>query len=121
MWYCTHAIFHYRYEGQTSIPVHENVYLIDAIDPDEALLSAQKIALEREMVGAESTLEANGVRAEYRFSGIRKLIAVESDENTAAGKICSGVEVTYSVMEVGSLREVDAIAAGDRTTVVYIE
>ncbi|MGH8038244.1 MAG: DUF4288 domain-containing protein [Stenotrophomonas sp.] len=121
MWYCAHAIFRYQYEGQTSITVHENVYLIDASDPDEALLSAEKIALEHEMVGAESALKVNGVRAEYRFSGIRKLIAVESDESTAAGRICSGVEVTYSVMEVGSLREVEVLAAGGSATVVYVE
>jgi len=121
LWYCAHAIFHYRYEGQTSITVHENVYLIEAPSPDEALLEAKRLASEYEQVGEDSFLEIEGVRAEYRFSGIRKLIAIQPDGDSAAGNVCSGSEVTYSVFEVDSLQDVESLASGDSTVVVYRE
>lgn len=121
MRHCAHAIFHYRYDGQTSVTVHENVYLIDAASPDDALLEATRIASEYEQVGDDSSLEIDGVKADYRFSGIRKLIAVQSDGDTETGKVRSGVEVTYSVFEVDSLREVEALASGESTRVDYRE
>lgn len=51
----------------------------------------------------------------YRFAGIRKLISVETDEHTAEGRLHSGVEVTYSVMAVDTLDQVQRLAGGHAT------
>ncbi|EPG2417115.1 TPA: DUF4288 domain-containing protein [Stenotrophomonas maltophilia] len=122
MWYCAHAVFFYQYEGQDSFVVHENVYLIGAEDEEKAMFKAKSIALEYEQIGVDSYLECDGKRAEYKFSGIRKLISVQVDSDVAdSSAICSGVELTYSVMEVGSILDVERIARGELVAVNYIE
>ncbi|WP_229655276.1 DUF4288 domain-containing protein [Stenotrophomonas maltophilia] len=102
--------------------MHENVYLIGAEDEEKAMFKAKSIALEYEQIGADSYLECDGKRAEYKFSGIRKLIYVQVDSDVAdSSAICSGVELTYSVMEVGSILDVGRIARGELVAVNYIE
>lgn len=48
MWYCAHAIFYFefKYEEQDSYLVHENVYLIQAVDESSAMGKAIEIAKE---------------------------------------------------------------------------
>lgn len=121
MWYCAHAIFYYRCENQDSYLLHENVYLINSEDDDEAFSIAEKIGKENEDLSEDGHLELNGVKAQYVFAGIRKVIQVELDSETAKGNLSSGIEVTYSVMEVDSLTEVNDLASGDETTVLYRE
>ncbi|MDT3466983.1 DUF4288 domain-containing protein [Stenotrophomonas maltophilia] len=122
MWYCAHAVFFYQYDGQDSFLVHENVYLISAEDEEVAMFKAKSIAVEYQQVGGDSSLEYNGKRAEYKFSGIRKLISVQVDSGVAdSSAICSGVELTYSVMEVESILDVERIANGESVLVSYLE
>lgn len=121
MWYCAHAIFYYKYEGQSSYLLHENVYLIDSKDDDQALAVAEKTAKENEDLSLDGHLELNSVKAQYIFAGIRKVIQVELDSETARGRLFSGVEATYSVMEVDSLDDVENLVSGDATTVLYRE
>ena len=121
MWYCAHAIFYFSHEGQESFLVHENVYLIEADDEDKALSEAKAVAAEHEDLSEDGHLEVNGNEAQYRFAGIRKLIEVELDSETGRGKLHSGVEATYSTLEVDSLPEVERLAAGEMTTVLYRE
>lgn len=122
MWYCAHAVFFYQYDGQDSFLVHENVYLISAEDEEVAMFKAKSIAVEYQQVGGDSSLEYNGKRAEYKFSGIKKLISVQVDSGVAdSSAICSGVELTYSVMEVESILDVERIANGESVLVSYLE
>lgn len=121
MWYCAHAVFYYSYPTQSSFLVHENMYLIDAEDEDEAMLKANSVAAEYEDLSEDGHLEVNGNKAQYRFAGIRKLIEVELDHETAEGRLHSGVEATYSVLEVDSLSEVKRLAAGEMQSVLYRE
>jgi hypothetical protein len=121
MWYCAHAIFYWKYEGQESYLLHENIYLIDAVDDDLAWSEAERIAKENEDLNTDGRLELNGNKVQYLFAGIRKVIEVETDSETAQGRLFSGVEATYSVMEVDSLAEVESLVSGDATTVLYRE
>jgi hypothetical protein len=121
MWYCAHAIFYYRCEDQDSYLLHENVYLIDSKNDDEAFLVAEKVGKENEDLSEDGHLEVNGVKAQYVFAGIRKVIQVELDSETAKGNLFSGVEVTYSVMEVDNLAEINDLASGEEATVLYRE
>jgi len=120
MWYCAHAIFYYECEGQDSILVHENVYLVSADSEEQALDNAKALASEYEDLGGRLMGE-DGRSSLYRFAGIRKLISVETDENTAEGRLHSGVEVTYSVMAVDTLDQVRRLARGDGVEVLYQE
>lgn len=117
MWYCAHAIFYWKYEGQESYLLHENIYLIDAVDDDQAWSEAERIAKENGDLNTDGRLELNGNKVQYIFAGIRKVIEVE----TAKSRLFSGVEATCSVMEVDSLAEVESLVSGDATTVLYRE
>ena len=121
MWYFAHAIFYYKYEGQDSYLLHENVYLIYSDDADSVLAEAEKIAKENEEMNLDGDLELNGNKVQYLFAGIRKVIQVERDSETAKGRLFSGVEVTYSVMEVDNFSEVESLASGEFTNILYRE
>ncbi|AQT61140.1 DUF4288 domain-containing protein [Cellvibrio sp. PSBB023] len=121
MWYCAHAIFYYKYANQESFLTHENVYLISAENEDAALLAAEKIAKENEDLNEDGHLYLNDIPAAYVFAGIRKLIEIETNSDTAQGKIISGVEVTYSEMEVDTLEEVVDLADGKFVNILYRE
>ena len=121
MLYCAHAIFYYLYEGQASFPVHENLYLINAPDPATAMQKSASLAREYEQRGDDSRLEISGVRAEYCFAGVRKLIEVAQDDAAPLMLPGSGIEVTYSVFEVEQLADVMRLAEGGRVQVVYQE
>lgn len=120
MLYCAHAIFFYSYDGQSSYLVHENVYLVSADDDGGGMAVAMQLAAEYEQAGEESCLEIEGKKAEYKFAGIRKLISVQ-DEGEQVITARSGIEVTYSIMEVATLADVERIAAGDSVMVNYLE
>jgi hypothetical protein len=121
MWYSAHAIFYFESDGSDSFLVHENVYLIEADNDAQALDRAIILARENEDQNEDGHLELNDRPAKYIFSGIRKIIAVETTPETAAGKIFSGVEVTYSVMEVDSFEEVERLSEGEFVEVLYRE
>ncbi len=121
MWYCAHAIFYFQYERQESFLLHENVYLIEARDDEQALLDAKKLAMESEDLSEDGHLEVDGNKASYRFAGIRKLIEVQVDSDKTNRKLDSGVELTYSVLAVDSLAEVEQLARGEMTPVLYRE
>lgn len=121
MWYCAHAIFYFKYERQESFLLHENVYLIEAGDDERALLDAKKLAMESEDLSEDGHLEVDGNKASYRFAGIRKLIEVQLDSDKTNRRLDSGVELTYSVLVVDSLAEVEQLARGEMTPVLYRE
>lgn len=121
MWYCAHAIFYFKTDNQESYLIHENVYLINAKDEEIALSEAEKIARDNEDLNEGGHLELNGNKATYLFAGIRKLIAIETNSDTAKGKINSGIEVTYSEMEVDTLDEVNSLANGEFVNILYRE
>lgn len=121
MWYCAHAIFYFKTEGNSSILAHENVYLIESPDGDAALSAAEELARSHEDLSEDGHLEVDGARAQYIFLGIRKLISVETNPDTAKGIIKSGIEVTYSVFQLSSLDKADLLVKGEEIDVIYIE
>lgn len=121
MWFCAHAIFYYRLDAQVSYLIHENVYLIEADDEQLAQVTAEKLGREADDLNEDGRIEVNGQPAQYVFAGIRKLIQVETSPDTAKGLLRSGTEATYSVMEVDTLEEVESLAKGRVTSVLYRE
>ena len=123
MWYCAHAIFYFKLkkEPQESFLIHENVYLIQADNEQRAMEDAEAIAKENEDLSEDGHLELNEKPACYVFAGIRKLIEVEANNDTARGLLLSGVEVTYSEMEVDTIDEVNSLANGDFVNILYRE
>ena len=123
MWYCAHAIFYFefKYEEQDSYLVHENVYLIQAVDESSAMGKAIEIAKENEDLSEDNHLELNEKPVRYLFSGIRKLIIVSNYDKENEDIIGSGVEATYSELEVDNLNQVKKLSEGSFVEVLYRE
>ena len=123
MWYCAHAIFYFefKYEEQDSYLVHENVYLIQAVDESSAMEKAIEIAKENEDLSEDNHLELNEKPVRYLFSGIRKLITVSNYDKENEDIIESGVEATYSELEVDNLNQVKKLSEGSFVEVLYRE
>lgn len=121
MWYSAHAIFYFKCETQDSFLTHENIYLIQSNDEQDALAQATFIAQSNEEMNEDGHLQLNGKPAQYLFAGIRKVVAVELTPDTAKDRIVSGLEVTYSELEVDTLEDINRLVNGDFVKVLYRE
>jgi hypothetical protein len=123
MLYCAHAIFYFKLLGQDqdSFLVHENVYLIEAEDDEQAAKAAAEIGKNNEDASEDGHLEINEQKAAYLFAGIRKVIEVEPSPVPASAAGLIGLELSYSEFEVDTLDQVFALARGDMVEVLYRE
>lgn len=123
MWYSVHAIFYFELVdgNQESYLVHENVYLISAATGEAVEEEAKRIATDNEDSNDDGHLEVNGEKARYRFAGIRKIIEAQTVPEPDDELSTNGREITYSVMEVDTIDEVKALAAGEMVNVLYRE
>lgn len=121
MWYCAHAIFFFKYEGQRSYRLHENVYLIQSDTAEAAWENAEALAREQEVASEDGHLEVDGNKATYHFAGLRKLIEAQVDSGMEKSPLDAGIELTYSVMVVDSLSAVERLAKGEEASVLYEE
>lgn len=119
MWYCAHGIFYFalKYKEQDSYFIHENVYLVEASNADDAMEKAVNYARAHEDDNEGDTLTLNDEPVRYVFAGIRKLVTIAICEEGA--KPTDGCEVTYSELEVDTLDEVKKLASGDFVDVLY--
>ena len=79
------------------------------------------MARDNEDLNGDGHLEVNETPAQYVFAGIRKIIEVEANPSAGKGVILSGTEVTYSIMEVDTISEVEMLASGKMTNILYRE
>ena len=82
---------------------------------------AIEIAKENEDLSEDDHLELNEKPARYLFSGIRKLITVSNYDKENEDIIESGVEATYSELEVDNLNQVKKLSEGSFVEVLYRE
>jgi hypothetical protein len=123
-WYAASVILFFRLKGgrQRKFTAWENVYLIAARNPEEAMVRAEELGRQAADAGDEMTW--NGKPAETVFGGVRKLITCaagpDSDESVVT-KIHDGVEVTYSSFTVNSKAELEALIRGKSVAILYDE
>ena len=121
MWYCAHAIFYFKLkykEEQDSYFIHENVYLVQANDADEAMEKSLEYARDYEDSNEDDNLKLNNEPTCCIFAGIRKLITVSIPSRDKDTLLC-GYELTYSELEVDTLEEVEKLANGEFVDVLY--
>jgi hypothetical protein len=123
MLFCAHAIFYFKLleQEQKTFLVHENVYLIEAEDAEQATQSALQLAKSNEDASEDGHLELNEQKAAYLFAGLRKVIEVEPSATPASVSGLAGLELTYSEFEVDSMAQVNELARGDMVEVLYRE
>ena len=117
-WYAAHCIVFTKFkEGpQESFPIFENIYLIEAATPDEALEKASTRGKEEEG-DASGTYTYDDRPATLVFGGVRKMIECEDPEDRPK----DGTEITYSRMEVADEDSLDKLVSGEPVTVLYEE
>ena len=119
-WFVAHAVLYVRFKrgGQSSYPVWENVYLVEAPTSEGALAAAESRAREDEG-DSNGSFTWEGRPAEWVFAGVRKLVTVALASSEA--RPGHGDELTYSEFSAPSLEAVHQLAAGGTVEVKYTE
>lgn len=123
-WYAAHMIQYFKLkEGvQKTYLVWENVVLIQAATPDDALKEAKSIGNEEYGDTGDESLRINDQPAISVFGGVRKLIECQDtvifDRGDSSLPPSHGTEVTYSFLEVDA-EELDDLIKGEAVTVLY--
>ncbi|CAM4042420.1 DUF4288 domain-containing protein [Paracidovorax anthurii] len=123
-WFSVHVIFYYeKINGeQDSYLINENIYLIGALDWQDAERVAKEIGLKNQDLSEDGHLELNGEKVAYKFAGVRKIIGVETQSvNSEFSAQPNGVEISYSEFEVDTLEEVLLLSRGDMVNILYRE
>lgn len=124
-WYAAHGIFYFKLrdsDRQDEFFVYENVYLVYAESPEDAL--SQSVERARSEQTDDPSLSWNGQPAQLVFGGIRKLIDCSPPTGSSqvdVERVENGMEATYSGFTVKGRASLDALIAGDPVQVVYEE
>jgi len=110
--------------SQNTFLVHENVYLVQAVDDDDAWSKAEELG--RQNAVPDQSLRMDGRPARDVFGGVRKVI--EMAPNVWTGKNRSkvtelehGVEATYNVFVVEGRERLTALIGGESVELSYRE
>ncbi len=122
-WYTASIIISCRLKDgkQDVYPVYENFTLFEAKSREKAYDKATNYA--KEYVQIDDQLKLNGRPAYWKFEGIRKLIEIRdhlSDELDAERPV-SGVELSYSYMEVDGEKNLVKLASGEAVNIYYVD
>jgi hypothetical protein len=103
-------------ENQTTFPVWENIYLINAASEDEAFKKAEIKG--RESAGDnDGSFQWNNHPARWVFLGVRKLTLCQNPDERPS----DGTELTYLQMRVRSRSALTKLVNSDRVAIELIE
>mgnify|MGYP001559757371 CR=1 FL=1 len=118
-WYAASVVMYTKFKGgrQEQFPVWENILLIRAADPKQALKKASKLARERNPRDSSGSYTYENRPAVLVFAGIRKII--ECDDS--ARRPSDGSEISYSQMLVKNKNDFKKLIAGAPVRLLYKE
>jgi hypothetical protein len=119
VYYACHAFLYFQYKdgNQTDFFGHENIYLIKAESPDEALAKG-RIRAQQDEGDDDGSLRCNGRPARYTLASILKVVeCIDLDLET--DKPVHGTELSYSDFTVVNRSEFEKLIAGQSATVIY--
>ena len=115
-WFAAHNIFYHRFKdgSQSTYPVWENIYLVEAAGFEEAHAKATELGTQG--AGDHSgTLRFEDRPAELVFVGVRKIVSCSEEDKRPA----DGTEITYSDLEVSDRASLEDLAQGRTVLVTY--
>ncbi len=117
-WYAAHVIMYTEFKdgNQDKYPIWENVHLVQAFSEEEAFRRACDIGRASEG-DSSGTYFYEDRPAKWVFAGVRKLIQCKDKDSQPT----DGTEVSYSVLEVPTRADLDKLASGETTQVLYVE
>lgn len=115
-WFAAHVIMAVQLKSadQTRFPVWENIVLIAAKSEREAFAKAEAYGRAEEG-DDDGTFCWSGHPATWVFAGVRKV----TECATLGDRPDDGTEISFNELELDSLQEVERLAAGRPTSVVY--
>jgi hypothetical protein len=118
-WYAAHAIVYFELiDGpQDEYQVYENVFLIKAEMPEEALAKANELA-RREEGDDDGSLRVGDRPARRVFGCIRKLVSVSHER--LDGQIGDGDEVTYNEFVLADRKALDKLLGAEDVNLLYL-
>ncbi len=118
-WFAAHVILYAKLTGAASksIPVWENVILIQAESEEEAFAKAERYGQRQAGDGTRPAFTWGGQPARWIFGGVRKLTLCDNPEERPD----DGTEITYLQMRVASDEALEKLLAGEDVGVTYIE
>lgn len=117
-WYAAHIIMYTKFKdgNQDKFPVWENIVLITANSPKEAYQQAE-LQAKKEEGDSQNTYCYDDRPATWVFAGIRKLVDCEGDNLI----LSSGVEISYSTLEVDNAVDLNRLVNGESVVVKYVD
>jgi hypothetical protein len=119
-WFAAHVVMHYQLTDgpQDRYTGYENIFLVEAETPDQAIERGRARGREDE-TDCAGTMTMDGRAARLAFVGVRKVVKVQ---NAPGGRHpAAGDEITYSEFEVADSDELRRFATGDAVPLVSIE
>lgn len=122
MWYCAHVLHYFQYddEKQDSFLVQENIYLVQATSPDEAMVKGELQGKKVEQYLEGSGLCLNDRPASLRFASVRKVVECQDLDGQVEIPTDEEIELTYSEYIVSSKEEFEKLIHGRTATVDYV-
>lgn len=119
-WYGAHVVLLIEFKDgiQDVFPTWENIYLIQASTPDEAIQKAERKGKTYEE-DADETFTWNDRPAKMTYQGVRKIVQV-SNTSSIQNDISDGAEITYQSLEFAS-REILDNFLDNETCIARIE
>ncbi|MBX9581845.1 MAG: DUF4288 domain-containing protein [Gemmataceae bacterium] len=121
--YAAHIIMAVRYRDppQDTIPLYENVVLVEAETGEEAERAAEEYG-RAEAADPDPSFRWGDRPAYWEFAGVRKLIEFrESMPEFDGDPVLARTEMTYSQMRVRSEDDLKKLVEGEPVEVVYEE
>ncbi len=117
-WYAGHIVMclELNHDPQEAFMVYENVVLIGAESPEEAMRKAEAQGRSEEE-GPDDSTTLDGKPARWMFAGVRKVVSCLCYPD--GEKPGDGDELTYNTYYLKSLDEVAKLARGESVTLEY--
>jgi len=117
-WYAASIVTYVKFKDgrQSTYPVYENVVLIEAGSPPEALTKAELIGRAEEG-DADGSMHWEDRPAEIVFAGVRKILECQNHEDRPG----DSTEISYSEFELDDHESLAKLVRGEPVKLSYEE
>ena len=119
-WFAAHVVMHFQLTNgpQDRHTGYENIYLVEADTPKQAIDRGAELGREDE-TDCSGTLTVDGQSARLVFVGVRKVVKVLHTPGNSAP--AAGDEISYSEFEVADGDILRRFAAGEAVPLMSVE
>jgi len=115
-WYGAHLIKYLKYKDniQNGYVIYENIVLVSAETPGEALLEAEKYGKSEEV---DTTIGPNDRPAEWIFAGVRYVMPCSNVNELSETSLVHGTKITSRFLQVESEADIEKLVEEEEVKV----